>query len=277
MMSYSSLMVHLDLYHSNNARLQVAGDLAEQFDAKLIGIASCQPQPTIYADGSFAQSLVEKLQAEAEEKLAALQQQFKAAVHNRSKDIEWRSAFAAPADYVAREARAADLIITGNDQGGGLTDPLWRLDPSELVMKLGRPVLIVPPDVNRISLARVVVGWKETREARRAIVDALPLLQKAKEVVVVEIIESDDERSAANRRVADVAAWLGRHDVVAAGHRVPKLDGNASEQLVNQANEIGADLIVAGAYGHTRLREWIFGGVTSDLMRQPKHGAFLSH
>ncbi len=275
-MAYSSLMVHLDLYQPNDARLRVAGDLAEQFDAKLIGVAACQPQPMVYADGSFALSLVEKLQAEAEEKLGALQQQFKAAVHNRSTDTEWRSAFASPAEFVAQEARAADLVITGSDQGGGLTDPLWRLDPSELVMNLGRPMMVVPPETNRLSLQRVVVGWKDTREARRAIVDALPLLQKAKEVTVVEVVESDDDRSAANRHVSDVAAWLGRHRVEAR-HRVPKLHGNATEQLMNQANEIGADVIVAGAYGHTRLREWIFGGVTSDLMLQSKHCALLSH
>lgn len=275
-MAYSSLMVHLDLYQPNDARLRIAGDLAEQFDAKLIGIAACQPQPVVYADGSFAHSLVEKLQAEAEEKLGALEQKFKAASHNRSKNIEWRSSFAAPADFIAREARAADLVITGTDQGGGLIDPLWRLDPSELVMNLGRPVMAVPPEFNRLSLERVVVGWKETREARRAIVDALPLLQKAKEVTVVEIVESDDDRSAASRHVSDVTAWLGRHRVEAR-HRVSKLHGKATEQLMNQANEIGADIIVAGAYGHTRMREWIFGGVTSDLMRQSKHCALLSH
>jgi nucleotide-binding universal stress UspA family protein len=205
-MSYSSLMVHLDLEQSNDARLHVAGDLAERFDAKLIGIACCQPQPSVYADGAFAQSLVQKLQADAEEKMEQLERRFNTAFQNRIKDIEWRSDFADPADYVAREARAADLVITGTDQGGAMLDPFWRLPPSELVMKLGRPMMIVPPQVDHLKLSSVVVGWKETRESRRAIVDALPILRKAKEVTVVEIVEDDDDRSAAERRVCGLPA-----------------------------------------------------------------------
>ncbi len=275
-MTYSTLMVHLDLDEPNDARLHIAGDLAEQFDAKLIGIASCQPQPSVYADGSFAQSLVEQLRGEAEEKLNSLQQRFKTAFQNRIKDVEWRSAFATPVDYVAREARAADLVITGADRTGALSDPLWRLDPSELVMKLGRPMMVVPPEVDRLKLASVVVGWKDTREARRAVVDALPLLQRAKEVTVVEIVEDDGDRAAAGRRVADVAAWLGRRQVDAC-HMVPTLRGDAVEQLTTHASDIEADIIVAGAYGHTRMREWIFGGVTRDLITKTNRCSLLSH
>lgn len=275
-MMYSTVMVQLDLYQSNDSRLRVAGDLAEQFNAKLIGVASCQPQPMVYADGSFAHSLVEKLRAEAEEKLNSLRQSFNSAFQKRLKDVEWRSAFVSPVDFVAHEARSADLVITGTNGGGPLTDPMWRLEPSELVMKLGRPMLAIPPAIDHLNLTSVVIGWKDTRESRRAIVDALPLLKKAKEVTVIEIIEDDDDRSDASRHVADVAAWLGRHQI-ASSHRVPKVRGNAAEQLANQANEVGAGIIVAGAYGHTRLREWIFGGVTSDLLHQSKHCALLSH
>jgi nucleotide-binding universal stress UspA family protein len=275
-MTYSSLMVHLDLYQPNDARLHVAGDLAEQFDARLIGIACCQPQPPVYADGTFAQGIVRQLEAEANEKMNELEQRFRIAYQNRIKDIEWRRAYAQPADYVAREARAVDLVVTGADRIGGLSDPLWRLDPSELVMKLGRPIMIVPPEVNYLKLTSVVVGWKDTREARRAVVDALPLLQRAKEVTVVEIIEDDDDRHAAGHRVSDVAAWLGRHRVDAC-HMVPNLRGNAVEQLATHVSDIGADLIVAGAYGHSRLREWVFGGVTRDLITRAKVCSLLSH
>src|SRR5687767_178975 len=122
-MMYSSLMVHLDLYQPNDARLHVAGDLAEQFDSKLVGIACCQPQPSVYAEGAFAQGIVRQLEAEANEKLEELERRFKTAYQNRIKDIEWRSAFALPADYVAREARVVDLVITAADRIGGLGDP----------------------------------------------------------------------------------------------------------------------------------------------------------
>ena len=275
-MTYSTVMVHLDLYQSNDARLHVAGDLAEQFGAKLIGIASCQPQPSVYADGSFAQGLVEQLRDEAEEKLSVIEQRFKNTFQNRINDVEWRSAFAVPTDFVAQEARSADIVITGADRVGGLGDPSWRLDPSELVLKLGRPMLVVPPEVDRLKLARIVVGWKDTREARRAVVDALPLLQKAKEVTVVEMIARDEARPESVRRVADVAAWLARHNVDA-NYLVPNHRGDAVEQLIRHASDIEADMIVAGAYGHTRMREWIFGGVTRDLITQSKHCSLLSH
>jgi nucleotide-binding universal stress UspA family protein len=269
-------MVHLDLYQSNDARLHVAGGLAEQFDARLIGIASCQPKPSVYAGGSFAQGLVERLRAEAEEKLSSLKQLFNATFQDRVKDIEWRSSFAQPVPYVAAEARSADLVITGSNRSGALLDPLWTLDPSELVMRIGRPMMVVPPEVERLKLASVVVGWKDTREARRAIVDALPLLQKAKEVTVVEIVESDKDRSAAGRRGADVVGWLGRHQVDAC-HVVPTIRGNAVEQLATQASEIDADVIVVGAYGHTRLGEWIFGGVTNDVITRASRCSLISH
>jgi nucleotide-binding universal stress UspA family protein len=275
-MTYSTVMVHLDLDESNDARLQVAGDLAERFNSRLIGIACCQPQPSIYADGAFAQSLVKQLQEEANDKLAKLEQRFRAACQNRVENFEWRRAFAVPVDYVTREARSADLVVTGADRVGGLSDPLWRLDPSELVMRLGRPMIVVPPEVDRLKLSSLVVGWKDTREARRAVVDALPLLQKAKEVTVVEIIANDGDRPAAGHRVADVAAWLARHQVDAC-HMVPNHRGDAVEQLIKHASDIEADMIVAGAYGHTRMREWIFGGVTRDLITQSKHCSFLSH
>ena len=275
-MTYSTVMVHLDLDESNDARLHVAGDLAEQFDAKLIGIACCQPQPSVYADGAFAQTIVRQLEEEADEKLKKLEQRFRTACQNRIEDVEWRRAYAAPVDFVAHEARAADIVITGADRVGGLSDPLWRLDPSELVMKLGRPMMVVPPEVDRLKLSSVVVGWKDTREARRAVVDALPLLQKAKEVTVVEMIANDGDRAAAGHRVADVAAWLGRHQVDAS-HMVPNHRGDAVEQLIRHASDIEADMIVAGAYGHTRMREWIFGGVTRDLITQSRHCSVLSH
>jgi nucleotide-binding universal stress UspA family protein len=219
---------------------------------------------------------VRQLEAEANEKLQKLEQRFRSAYENRIENTEWRRAYAVPADYVAREARAADLVITGADRVGGLSDPLWRLDPSELVMKLGRPMMVVPPEVDRLKLASVVVGWKDTREARRAVVDALPLLQKAKEVTVVEMIANDGDRAAASRRVADVAAWLGRHQVDAS-HMVPNHRGDAVEQLIRHASDIEADIIVAGAYGHTRMREWIFGGVTRDLVTKSNRCSLLSH
>ena len=273
-MSYSTLMVHLELERSNDARLRIAGDLAEQFDARLIGIAACDPEPTHYAGGTFAQGLVKRERAEITKKMAETEEHFRAALQKRAQNIEWRCAMARPTDYVAREARAADLVITGASREAVLLDPLRRLDPSDLLMQAGRPIFFVPPEVEHLNLKNVLVAWKDTREARRAVADALPLLRQAKHVNVVEVIEGNSSRTLAQERVNDVAQWLGRHAIAAIGTVMD--DGNESGQLdALWQNE--ADLVVAGAYGHTRFREWVLGGFTRTVLTRSRRCSFLTH
>jgi len=95
-MTFSTLMVHLDLEHSNDARLRIAVDLAEQFDAKLIGIAAADPQPAHYASGDFAQGLVAHERSEIKKQIAEAEDRFRSAVHQRARDVEWRSAMERP-------------------------------------------------------------------------------------------------------------------------------------------------------------------------------------
>ena len=121
----------------------------------------------------------------------------------------------------------------------------------------------------------VLVAWKDTPEARRAIVDALPVLRQAKDVAIVEIIEDEPDRLAALSGIRDIGVWLSRHGVVAS-ERVPAEKGNAAEQIERIASEVGAGLIVAGAYGHSRLREWVFGGVTRRLLNPSGRCTLLS-
>lgn len=273
-MTFSTLMVHLELEHPNDARLQVAGDLAEKFNAKVIGIVAANPQPPNYAGGSVARGFVEHERIEVKKRMEEAEARFRSAINGRARDTEWRSAFERPNDYVASEARAADLIITGSNRDGVLIDRLRRLDPSDLVMVAGRPLFLVPPEVEYLKLDNVLVAWKDTREARRAVVDALPLLHKAKDITVLEIVEGDASRSAAEDRVKDVTAWLKRHDVLA----FPKVMHATSEaEQIDRIWKTEADLVVAGAYGHARLREWVFGGVTRSLITRSQRCAFLTH
>jgi nucleotide-binding universal stress UspA family protein len=273
-MTYATLMVHLELEHPNDARLQIAGDLADRFDAKLIGIAACDPQPPYYVHGSFASGLVAHERDEVEKRMADTQARFRAATERRAREIEWRGALERPTDYVAREARAADLVITGANRDGALLDPLRRLDPSDFVMQVGRPVIVVPPEAEYLRLKNVLVAWKDTREARRAVYDALPLLRRAKEVSVLEVIEGDADRRAAQTRVDDVAAWLGRHDVTAFGD---VMHATNEADLFDKLSQADADLVVAGAYGHSRLREWVLGGVTHDLLTRSERCSLVAH
>ena len=171
------------------------------------------------------------------------------------------------------EARAADLVITGCDWDRVFPDTLRELSPSDLVLQAGRPIFVVPPEAERLALDKVLVAWKDAREARRAVWDALPLLHKATEV---SIVERDDYHSAAQYRVGDVAAWLGRKGVDAST-MVLVAGGDAAARLEVIAAEFGAGLIVAGAYGHTRLGERVFGGVTRYLLTRSSRCALLAH
>jgi nucleotide-binding universal stress UspA family protein len=273
-MSFSTVMVHLELEHSNDARLQIAGDFAEQFDAKLIGIAAADAQPGHYASGAFARDLVQKLRADLKDCMQETEARFRAAAQTRARQIEWRCAFEAPTPYVAREARAADIIITGSNRDGMFLDPLRRLDPSDLVMTAGRPIFVVPPEADFLRLKKVLVAWKDTREARRALLDALPLLHRAKEVNVVEVVEADGDRGRAQHRVDDVVAWLSRHDIDA----IPQVMHVKTEaDQIDAIWQSSADIVVAGAYGHSRFREWVLGGVTRNLLTRSRHCSLLAH
>lgn len=266
-MTYATLMVHLDLGASNEGLLQFTGDLAERFGASVIGIAACQPMQMTYGDGYLlATDIIEQDRLEVEKELKTAEERFRSTLHNRARDLEWRSTitFDPIADYVAHEARSADLILVDPTGGDSKFDPSRRLDVGDLVMRAGRPVLVVAPVQTSLNLTNVVIGWKDTREAQRAVCSAIPLLKKAEHVTVVEIAP-DEELAAAEQHVGDVASWLKRHGVPAQAYAAVS-DGSDAARLAMIAKEKGAGLLVAGAYGHNRLREWVLGGVTRDLL-----------
>jgi len=274
-MSYATLMVHLDIDRSNETRLQIAGKLAERFDARLIRIAAADLKPSLYfVEGDAVQDLLDKERAWLASRMAACEAEFRRVLKGLGERCEWRTAVEWPTEFVARNARAADLIIVGSKPKGA--DITREINPGELVMRTGRPVLVVPSETEWLKLKTVVVAWKDTREARRAVNDALPLLHVAHEVVVVELLESGADQAAAKARVDDVAQWLVRRKINASSITTKALIEVAG-QLSILAQDEGADIIVAGAYGHTRFQEWLFGGVTRELLSQQKHCVLLSH
>jgi nucleotide-binding universal stress UspA family protein len=272
-MSYPTLLLHVAIQKDNAARLAVARDLAERFDAAVIGTAACEPQPQAYIDGIYPVEVIEADKTFADEQLAAAEAEFRQAMQGREGRIEWRSALAQPGRHVARLARAADLVITGAVPPDLLADPNWRLDPGDLAMQAGRPLLVVPEGCRRLEARTIVIGWKDTRESRRAVLDALPLARRAERVLVASVAEDPD----APAGVADVIAWFRSHGVVAENRSQPLFSDPAS-QIRTLAWDKQADLIVAGAYGHTRMREWVLGGVTHELLNgRTSQCLLLSH
>jgi nucleotide-binding universal stress UspA family protein len=271
-MSFATMMVHVDVERDCEQRVQLALGLADRFQATLIGVAGLALRPAFSAGSVVVYS--EPTQDDLKtvtSRLDDIGEKF-CAQGESLKQIEWRAALALPNELVSREARAADLLIVGARRVGGRD----LADPGVILLQAGRPVLIVPDIVAPLQLHRVVVAWKDTRESRRAVRDALPLLQEAKEVLLVEIGE-DDSKSGAKTALADVGAYLVRHRVIVADQIWRRARGPAATELLNLVRDENADLIVAGGYGHSRLGEWIFGGVTHELLASSPVCCMLSH
>jgi len=270
----TSLMVYVDAHESECERIELAGLLADRFDAVLIGMSAMDLRPPVVVDdvvvdGAEMQSEIKTIKAVLAEK----GNWFRSIADGRRK-LEWRTAVDLPTNALVRECRCADLVVIGREAGRG--DLYNALDPAGAILKVGRPVLVVPPKVKSLSADHVVVGWKDTREARRAVRDALPLLRKAARVLVVEICESS-EKDAAQEGVSDVVRYLRRHQVRVDSSVIPLEEGEGANQLIRTAQEEGADLLVAGAYGHRRLGVWVFGGITRELLAKSPICCLLSH
>jgi nucleotide-binding universal stress UspA family protein len=277
-MGYKTVMVSLALDRPNEACLAVAGDLAERFEARVVGIAASDVRPTLYfGEGDYAQKVLEEEGAAVRKRLSELETEFRASVSKRAKSVEWRSAQTLTTiPYVMQHARAADILVVGA-RAEAVVDPCVAADPSDLVMQAGRPLVVVPPTVQWLDLRSVLVAWKDVREARRAVFDALPILTAAKDVTIAEIPEQHTKSSDALSHVEDVAGWLRGHGIMANTVVGEAETGIAiAEQLDRIAGNVGAGTVIAGAYGHSRFREWILGGVTRHLATESGRCAFLS-
>lgn len=276
-MSYATIMVCLASDQSNERCLAIAGEMVERFDARVVGIAAADFSPPLYfTSGEQADKLIEQGRKDIKARLSELESEFRT-VMNRAKHVEWRAGMAMPIRFVAREARAADIIVIGQSPGSAFTDPFARVSPSDLLMQAGRPLLVVPEASDWFDFRSVLVAWKDTPEARRAIVDSLPLLRKAKNVTIAEVVEHGDSHEAALSRTRDVVTWLSHHDI-GANALVPEESASwdAALELDRIASSVGAGVIVAGAYGHSRWRELVLGGVTQHLTTESTRCVLLS-
>lgn len=272
-----TLMVHLQAGHPHDKLLALAADLVRRMSAGVIGIVACQPMQMIYGDGStYVGDVVEQDQANRATEMAQAEAEFRAAFAGHGGALHWEAFFTAAelSDTVARAARGADMILTGVTSGA-LMNASPPMSTGELIMQAGRPVLIVPEGVGALALDHAVIGWKDTRETRRAALDALPLLRLAGRVSVVEIAAEADLADA-RQRLQQVQRWLAGHGIKADLLARPA-SGDDSDGLDAVAREVGADLVVAGAYGHNRVREWALGGVTRNLLLHGTRCALLSH
>jgi nucleotide-binding universal stress UspA family protein len=187
---------------------------------------------------------------------------------------EWRYREGETLPIFTQHSHYTDLVVVA--QGTVETAPLGLpLDlAGDLVLTAGRPVLVVPAGGVATPIGkRVLVGWNGSREATRAINDALPILEKADAVKVVSV----GEEGARHLPGAEIAQHLARHGVKAEADHVGDTEGPAAASLVFEARDFGADLIVCGAWGHSRVFETVLGGVTRQLLRDMALPLLLSH
>jgi nucleotide-binding universal stress UspA family protein len=283
-MGYAAILVHVDADADSDPRIRLARELAARCDATLIGAGAWALQSLGAGDiaggdeqGSDGADFVggeEPDKPQVEEISAWLE---RLGEHFRSnagdRPVEWRSAVDFPTEFVVRQARAADLVIVGPDRTG---DSYRSLDPGTAVIHAGRPVLLVPSGIDSLQARRILIGWKNTREARRAVRDALPLLRLAEEVLAVHIAEMGWQLDTGSD-VEDAANYLARHKIKIATKIEAKPKASGAGELIRSAKEQGADLIVTGGYGRSRLGEFIFGGVTRELLATSPVCCLFSH
>lgn len=271
--AYASIMAPLNLGAGAEDRIKLAASLAERFKSRLIGIAAEEFVLPYFGDGTASVDaiLIEEAKRAAVENIGKAETLFRRNAGSLN-DIEWRCAVAEPRSFVLSQARAADILVVARRGSGDADQGRMALSPGDLVMDLGRPLIVVPPGIDHLSAKHAVVAWKDTREARRAVWDALPFLKAAEAVTVLSVGSGAEDQGG-----ADVSAYLARHGVTSRAVARPDSVRYAADEITIFAREHDADLIVCGAYGHSRMREWMFGGMTLELLESTPVCCLMSH
>ncbi|MEO8101778.1 MAG: universal stress protein [Betaproteobacteria bacterium] len=275
-MSYKTLLVHLDGQARNEHTLRLAGDLAGRFDAHLAAVYALeQPlfaaamDPGAAAALTFQVELDQQMQAKARQMVTATEQQ-------SGRTIEWRTVSGNTLNNVILHARHADLLFMTQDD----TSLKLRIDPSfaaSVVIGAGRPVLMVPyAGEFKTCGSSVLIAWSGTRESARAVADALPLLKKAREINVVSFNPKGDS-AWGELPGADIGLWLTRHGVRVNVRQQKSAEVDVGNQILSLASDLSSDLIVMGAYGHSRTFEFVLGGVTRTLLESMTVPVLMSH
>jgi len=272
-MSYKSILINLDIDRPIAAGVAAAVDLARRHDAKLIGFCAADaalPMAGIEG-GALAAEVWQQMRDDIAQRFKEVRAEFERLTADFGK-TEWREALTAPTQALIEASRSADLILVAAADGASPGNTYRVADPANVVLQAGRPLLILSGKAEKVQARKIVVAWKDAREARRAVADAIPLLVSAEEVTVVTVTPQADQWI--QQSVMDVVAFLVAHGVKARPELIESPDDYL--ELSRFMDRSGADLVVSGAYGHSRLREWAFGGVTRSLLGESARNRFMS-
>jgi len=271
--SYKSILVNIDIDRPIAPIVNASVDLASRHKAKLIGLCGADaPLPVTGPEGgALAAEVWQQMRDDIDKRLKELHAEFDKLTFGFV-ESNWRQDLTNPSHAAVTACRSADLIVMAASEGASTGDPYRIADPASVVLRAGRPLLVVAREAERMLAKKIVVAWKDTREARRAVADSLPLLAAAEEVSVVTVAAEADQL--ASDSLVDVVAFLATHGVKARQELIENPDEYVG--LFEFIDTAGADLIVSGAYGHSRLREWAFGGITRSLLDKTGRNRFMS-
>ncbi len=279
-MSYRTILVHLDDSDRTPVRVALAASIAAKHESHLIGLAptgtvavSRRSGPVLPGHEHIAGSvrgLHKRARGVADAFEAQVRQLGLSSYESRVEEAE-------PGTSLVLHGCGADLLVIGQpDHVSAVPSVPWDFPPHVLVGS-GRPVLVVPRTGNFAFVgAHVLLAWDGSREATRAMTDSLPILQSARSVDLVQIEEPESRKSVASMRMDDVLAWLGRHGIDATRLEVPR-QGRIGSALLEKASSLGSDLIVMGAYVHSRLSDLALGGATRTVLEEMHLPVLMSH
>ena len=287
-MALKDILVHLDNGSRGEARLNLAIALAQRHGAHLTGLYAADiPNAEFFygatlpfaGAGAGAEEVVRRMRTDAVAASSGTEALFRDRIRRDDVPGEWRFVEGPVPATVALHARYADLTVVGQPNP---YDPKQEVNQDAIVvtplMSSGRPILIVPYAGNFLQIGdHVLVAWNASREAARAVNDALPLLERAQKVTILAVNPRQGIAGHGEVPAADIALHLARHGVKAEAAHTFANDIADGDALLSYAADIGVDLIVAGGYGHSRTREMVFGGVTRTLIEAMTVPVFLSH
>lgn len=282
-MGYRDILVFVDESTQNAQRLDVAIELAQRTDAHVIGLAvtSAVLLPEFSSD-FFPQDLVRRQREAAHERGERLRQAFEERAARDGVSSEWRAVEpltpAAVAEEVAMHARYADIAVIGQIDPENTDMGLAGDFPGLVALMSGRPVLAMPRTWGAYPIGRrVLAAWNGSREATRALHDALPLLRAAEEVRILALTPKGAAQGSSDLGAADIAAHLTRHGVSAQAEQAVLDNTRIGAALLTSAAGFRADLIVMGAYGRSRMREIILGGASRSVLRDMTLPVLMAH
>lgn len=269
--------IHLTGSGEDAIRMAQAAAIAAEFDAHLSGLLVHEIPEFVVASHPAAAAVVDSLVAEslerAEINTARLTEQF--ASFGLSYSLRRLDVHAGQAgNALAGEVRLSDLFVGTRPYG----DPARKHHVEEQVLyNSGRPCMFMPPShPARSKFDSVLIAWKNTRETARAVAGSMPFLQKAGSVAVAIVEEGTASEQFGVRSAGDIGTYLSRHGVSA---EIRTISGwtDVDAALMSESQSLGSDLLVMGAYGHSRFREWILGGTTRHMLSYAPVPVLVAH